>query len=40
MDDSETPQRVIDAVVALTHREGDTYEDYVEALAPNPLAAR
>ncbi|HEX3362461.1 MAG TPA: HD domain-containing protein [Solirubrobacterales bacterium] len=32
------PERVIDAVVALTHREEDTYEAYVDALAPNPLA--
>jgi hypothetical protein len=32
------PERVIDAVVALTHREEDSYTDYVDALAPNPLA--
>jgi (p)ppGpp synthase/HD superfamily hydrolase len=32
------PDRVIEAVVALTHREEDSYEAYVEALAPNPLA--
>jgi (p)ppGpp synthase/HD superfamily hydrolase len=32
------PDRVVDAVLALTHREEDTYEAYVEALAPNPLA--
>jgi (p)ppGpp synthase/HD superfamily hydrolase len=32
------PERVVEAVVALTHREEDSYEAYVEALAPNPLA--
>jgi (p)ppGpp synthase/HD superfamily hydrolase len=32
------PDRIVEAVVALTHREGDTYEAYIEALAPNPLA--
>jgi (p)ppGpp synthase/HD superfamily hydrolase len=32
------PERVVEAVVALTHCEEDTYESYVEALAPNPLA--
>jgi (p)ppGpp synthase/HD superfamily hydrolase len=32
------PGRVVEAVVALTHREEDSYEAYVEALAPNPLA--
>jgi (p)ppGpp synthase/HD superfamily hydrolase len=32
------PERVVDAVVALTHREEDTYEAYIEALAENPLA--
>jgi len=32
------PDRVVDAIVALTHREEDSYEAYVEALAPNPLA--
>jgi (p)ppGpp synthase/HD superfamily hydrolase len=32
------PERVVEAVIALTHREEDTYEAYVEALAPNPLA--
>ena len=32
------PPRVVDAVVALTHREEDTYEDYIEALAANDLA--
>jgi (p)ppGpp synthase/HD superfamily hydrolase len=32
------PPAVVDAVVALTHREEDTYEAYIEALAPNDLA--
>ncbi len=32
------PVEIVDAVVALTHREEDSYEDYIEALAPNPLA--
>jgi (p)ppGpp synthase/HD superfamily hydrolase len=32
------PGRVVEAVVALTHRDEDTYEAYVDALAPNPLA--
>jgi (p)ppGpp synthase/HD superfamily hydrolase len=32
------PVRIVDAVVALTHREEDTYEAYIEALAPNDLA--
>jgi (p)ppGpp synthase/HD superfamily hydrolase len=32
------PDRIVEAVVALTHRDEDTYEAYVEALAPNPLA--
>lgn len=34
------PDRVVDAVVALTHREEDSYEAYIEALAPNDLARR
>jgi (p)ppGpp synthase/HD superfamily hydrolase len=32
------PSHVVEAVEALTHREADTYEAYIEALAPNPLA--
>ena len=32
------PERVIEAIVALTHRDEDSYEAYVDALAPNPLA--
>ena len=32
------PERVVEAIVALTHRDDDTYEAYVDALAPNPLA--
>jgi (p)ppGpp synthase/HD superfamily hydrolase len=32
------PDHVVEAVVALTHLEKDTYEDYIEALAPSPLA--
>ncbi len=36
--DEGIPERVVEAVVALTHREEDTYEAYIEALAPNPLA--
>ena len=34
------PERVVDAVVALTHGEQDTYEAYIEALASNDLARR
>jgi (p)ppGpp synthase/HD superfamily hydrolase len=36
--DEGIPERVVDAVVALTHLEGDTYEAYIEALAANDLA--
>jgi (p)ppGpp synthase/HD superfamily hydrolase len=32
------PEDVVAAVVALTHRPGDSYEAYVERLAPNELA--
>lgn len=32
------PPRVVDAVVALTHRPEDSYEAYIEALAPHALA--
>ena len=32
------PERVVEAIVALTHRDEDSYEAYVDALAPNPLA--
>jgi (p)ppGpp synthase/HD superfamily hydrolase len=32
------PERVVEAVLALTHSEEDSYETYVDALAPNPLA--
>ena len=32
------PPQVVDAVVALTHRQEDNYEEYIEALAPNALA--
>lgn len=32
------PPQVVDAVVALTRREQDTYEAYIEAVAPNDLA--
>ena len=32
------PPQVVDAVVALTRREEDSYEAYIEALAPNDLA--
>jgi len=32
------PDHVVEAVVALTHRDEDSYEAYVDALAPNPLA--
>jgi (p)ppGpp synthase/HD superfamily hydrolase len=34
------PVRVVDAVVALTRREEDSYEAYIEALASNDLARR
>ncbi|MFT3863972.1 MAG: HD domain-containing protein [Solirubrobacterales bacterium] len=36
--DEGIPPQVVDAIVALTHREEDTYEAYVETLAPNDLA--
>jgi (p)ppGpp synthase/HD superfamily hydrolase len=32
------PERVVEAVAALTHRDEDSYEAYVDALGPNPLA--
>ncbi|MGH8979777.1 MAG: GTP pyrophosphokinase [Acidimicrobiales bacterium] len=31
---------VVEAVECLTHREGCTYEDYIETLAANPVARR
>ncbi len=32
------PAAVVDAVIALTHRPQDTYEEYIELVALNPLA--
>lgn len=32
------PVTVVDALDALTRREGETYADYVERLSPNPIA--
>ena len=32
------PQEVVDAVLAMTHREGETYFDYVLRAKQNPLA--
>ena len=31
---------VVDAVACLTHRDGESYEEFVERVKPNPLARR
>jgi hypothetical protein len=31
---------VVEAVACLTHREGESYEEFVERVKPNPLARR
>ena len=36
--DAGMPPRVVDAVVALTHRGEDSYEEYIEVVARNDLA--
>jgi (p)ppGpp synthase/HD superfamily hydrolase len=34
------PEEVVEAVACLTHRDGESYEEFVERLRPNPLARR
>ena len=34
------PEEVVEAVACLTHRDGESYEEFVERLKPNPLARR
>ena len=38
--DQGFPAQVVDAVDALTRREGESYEDSIERVAKNPLAAK
>ena len=33
-------EEVVEAVACLTHRDGESYEEFVERLKPNPLARR
>lgn len=34
------PEEVVEAVACLTHRDGESYEEFVERLKSNPLARR
>jgi (p)ppGpp synthase/HD superfamily hydrolase len=34
------PRELISAIDSVTHREGETYEDYIERVALDPLAAK
>ncbi len=34
------PEEVVDAVACLTHRDGESYEEFVERVKANPLARR
>lgn len=34
------PKEIVDAVVALTHKEGDSYEEYIHQLKKNELAIK
>lgn len=38
--DEGFPTHVVEAVVALSRQEGETYDEFIERLAPNPLARR